>query len=93
MFGEKVWSNKDTGMWLSKGVPVFFSLRFFENQYGPDAGIWNFIDWMNPRFRDHFLEDIALLKIPEDYKDPIIASFTKSSNSKIFDRLIHHTLN
>ncbi|SVC50899.1 uncharacterized protein METZ01_LOCUS303753, partial [marine metagenome] len=76
-FGEKVLHHRDMGLWLTNGIPAFLGLRFYEHQYGSGSGIFNFINWMNPRFRDHYVEGMAL-EVPEDYKEPILSSFKET---------------
>ncbi len=73
-FGESVWNNRDRELWLNLGLPAFLGLRFYQHEFGVDAGIFNFPDWMNPRYREHFFEDIAL-GIPENMSYPILSSF------------------
>ncbi|MGA0350826.1 MAG: M1 family aminopeptidase [bacterium] len=81
-FGEKIWNDEDLGLWISKGIPAFLGLRFFEQHYGKDAGIFGFIDWMNPRFREHFIEDMALSN-NEETAHPIYASFQASEDPRL----------
>ena len=59
-FGETVWANRDTETWLHLGVTGFLSLEFFEHRYGPDAGIHDLVDWLSPKFREHFFETAVL---------------------------------
>ena len=81
-FGEKIWNDEDLELWISRGIPAFLGLRLFEEHYGKDAGIFGFIDWMNPRFREHFIEDMALSK-KEETSHPIYASFQASEDPRL----------
>ena len=81
-FGEKVWNDEDLELSISRGIPAFLGLRFFEQHYGKDAGIFGFIDWMNPRFREHFIEDMALSN-NEETAHPIYASFKESEDPRL----------
>jgi len=82
-FGESVWNNKDKELWLNMGLPAFFGLRFFQEKFGTEAGIFESIDWLNPRYRDHFFEDMAN-PIAAEFNYPIASSFRENQNSQIF---------
>lgn len=89
-FGETVWHNKDHQLWLSRGLSTFLGLKFYAYKYGADAGIFNFIDWINPRYREHFIENMAR-NIRQDLQQPIISSIqenTKHSETRILLRLV-----
>ena len=82
-FGESVLNDHDKQLWLNMGLPAFFGLRFFQEKFGPEAGIFNTIDWLNPRYRDHFFEDMANSVTTElDY--PILSSFRENPDSQRF---------
>lgn len=78
-FGETVLHHLDTQLWLSRGLTAFFSLRFYKESYGPDSGIFDFIDWLNPRYREHFYEYMAR-EIPKELQFPIISSIHDNGN-------------
>ena len=80
-FGESIWSNQDTQQWLNLGIPAFFGLRFFQHNFGADAGIFDSLDWMNPRYRDHFFEKMANSVSPK-LRYPILSSFRKNPDSQ-----------
>ena len=82
-FGESVWNDQDKQLWLNMGLPAFFGLRFFQEKFGLDAGIFETIDWLNPRYRDHFFEDMAN-SVSAELNYPIISSFRENSDSQRF---------
>lgn len=89
-FGETVWHNLDHQLWLSRGMGTFFGLRFYTHKYGPDAGIFDFIDWINPHYREHFIEEMAR-NIKNELKRPIIFPIqksTKHAETRILLRLV-----
>ncbi|MBF0289789.1 MAG: BamA/TamA family outer membrane protein [SAR324 cluster bacterium] len=89
-FGETVWHNMDDQLWLSRGMGTFFGLRFYAHKYGSDAGIFDFIDWINPHYREHFIEEMAR-NIKNELKRPIIFPIqrsTKHSETRILLRLV-----
>lgn len=55
-FGESVWSNRDTQSWLHLGLAGYLAMDFFQVTYGPDAGVHNLMDWLQPKYREHFFE-------------------------------------
>jgi hypothetical protein len=77
-FGETIWHNEDSQMWLSRGIPIFLSMRFYEQKFGRDAGIFDFINWMNPQFKEHFVEDMARSGKLELLR-PIASSFRENA--------------
>ena len=80
-FGESVWSNDDTQQWLNLGLPAFMGLRFFQYKFGPDAGIFDAFDWLNPRYRDHYFESMANSISPK-LRYPILSSFRNNPDSQ-----------
>ena len=80
-FGESVWSNEDTQQWLNLGLPAFMGLRYFQYKFGPDAGIFDAFDWLNPRYRDHYFESMANSISPK-LRYPILSSFRKNPDSQ-----------
>ncbi len=89
-FGESVWHNNDTQLWLSRGLGTFFSLRFYAHKYGNDGGIFDFIDWLNPRYREHFVEVMAR-NIKRELQQPIISPVqvpAKTSETRIIMRSV-----
>ena len=76
-FAPLCWNDEDTQMWLSHGLPTFLSLRFYEHKYGKNRGIFDFINWMNPEFREHFIEEMARNNNLELLK-PIVTSFREN---------------
>ena len=55
-FGEAVWSNRDTQSWLQLGLSGYLALDYFHSLYGWNAGIHNLMDWLQPKYREHFFE-------------------------------------
>jgi hypothetical protein len=55
-FGETVWSNRDTQTWLNLGLSGYLALDYFHSLYGWNAGIHNLMDWLQPKYREHFFE-------------------------------------
>lgn len=88
-FGETIWNNEDTQMWLSRGLPVFLSLRFYEQRFGRDAGIFDFINWMNPQFREHFIEEMAR-EGKKELQKPIVYSFRDNPATKDHLRAVNY---
>jgi len=80
-FGELIWSNQDTQQWLNFGVPAFLGLRFFQHKFGTDAGIFKTFDWLNPRYKDHFFEEMINSVSPK-FRYPILSSFRKNPDSQ-----------
>ena len=80
-FGETIWSDQDTQQWLNLGLPAFLGLRFIEHKFGPDAGIFDAFDWMNPRYRDHYYESMVNSISPK-MRYPILSSFRKNPDSQ-----------
>lgn len=80
-FGESIWSDQDTQQWLNLGVPSFLGLRFFQQKYGSDAGIFDAIDWLNPRYREHYFENMANSVSPK-LSYPILSSFRNNPDSQ-----------
>ncbi len=89
-FGETVWHDLDSQLWLSRGLGTFLSLRFYTHKYGSDAGIFDFIDWLNPRYREHFIEKMAR-NIKKELQQPIISSVQKSSTKHYETRILLRT--
>ncbi|MBF0350769.1 MAG: BamA/TamA family outer membrane protein [SAR324 cluster bacterium] len=82
-FGEKVWANEDTQLWLHMGLPAFFSLKFFEYKYGLDARIFDFFDWLNPHYREHFFESMVRGVNPA-LEVPIMSKISKLSDYRVY---------
>ena len=80
-FGESIWSNQDTQQWLNFGVPAFLGLRFFQHKFGTDAGIFKTVDWLNPRYKDHFFEKMTNSVSPK-LRYPILSSFRNNPDSQ-----------
>ena len=80
-FGESVWSNEDTQQWLNLGLPAFMGLCFFQHKFGPETGIFDAFDWLNPRYRDHYFESMANSISPK-LSYPILSSFRKNPDSQ-----------
>ncbi len=55
-FGEAVWSNRDTQTWLNLGLAGYLALDYFASLYGWNAGIHDLLDWLQPKYREHFFE-------------------------------------
>lgn len=58
-FGEQVHADEDADLWLRLGLPAFLGMRYFEMRYGKDANIFDTVDWLNPRYREHFYEQMT----------------------------------
>ena len=82
-FGESVWNSEELHQWLNLGLPAFIGLRFYQNKFGVDAGIFDMFDWMNPRYRDHFFESMVNSISPK-LTYPIISSFERNPASNKF---------
>ncbi|MGB0483535.1 MAG: M1 family aminopeptidase [bacterium] len=88
-FGSTLWNDEDTQMWLSHGLPTFLSLRFYEHKYGKNGGIFDFINWMNPEFREHFIEEMARNNNLELLK-PIVTSFRENPATQAHLRAVNY---
>jgi hypothetical protein len=55
-FGETVWSNRDRQSWLHLGLSGYLALDYFHSLFGWDAGVHDVMDWLQPRYREHFFE-------------------------------------
>lgn len=88
-FGERVWNNVDTQLWLSMGIPKYFSLRFFEYKFGSEARIFSFFDWMNPHYREHFYESM-IYSIRQKLDMPIITSVQKATETRILMKIVNY---
>ncbi len=82
-FGESIFNDNDKQLWLNMGLPAFFGLRFYQEKFGPESGIFDTIDWLNPRYRDHFFEEMAN-SVSGELNYPILSSFRKNRNSQVF---------
>ncbi len=82
-FGESVLNDHDKQLWLNMGLPAFFGLRFFQEKFGPESGIFDTIDWLNPRYRDHFFENMVN-SVVDELNYPILSSFRDNPNSQKF---------
>lgn len=58
-FGETVFNNENHQLWVSRGLTSFFGLKFFQHKFGQDAGIFDWINWLNPRYKEHFYEEMV----------------------------------
>ncbi|MAC44347.1 MAG: hypothetical protein CL913_10470 [Deltaproteobacteria bacterium] len=88
-FGSTLWNDKDTQMWLNHGLPIYFSLHFYEHKYGKNGGIFDFINWMNPEFREHFIEEMARDNDLELLK-PIASSFRENPATQAHLRAVNY---
>lgn len=99
-FGETVWNNTDTQLWLSLGLPGFLGLNFYEFKYGKDAPIFEFIDWLNPHYKEHFFESMVSNIRPE-FRIPLLSSAQKQvttpsgkkitiDETRVLARLLHY---
>ena len=88
-FGSTLWNDEDTQMWLSHGLPTFLSLRFYEHKYGKNGGIFDFINWMNPEYREHFIEEMARNNDLELIK-PIVTSFRENPATQAHLRAVNY---
>lgn len=75
-FGETVWANEDREAWLPLGMSGYLALEFFESLYGWDGRIHTITDWLNPRYREHFLEAPVRDIIFSNEDAPLLISLT-----------------
>ncbi len=75
-FGEVVWSNRDRQSWLHLGLAGYMALDFFHSLYGKDAGIHTIMDWLRPRYREHFFEVPVRDLMRNDEDAPLMISLT-----------------
>lgn len=73
-FGETVWANADTQHWLHLGLSGYLALDFFQSLYGWDAGLHNVVDWLKPRYREHFFEAPVRELIRDGRDAPVMIS-------------------
>ncbi len=75
-FGESVWSDRDRESWLHLGLSGYLGLDFFHSRFGWNAGIHNLIDWLQPKFREHYYEAPVRSMIRNEKDAPIMLSLT-----------------
>lgn len=86
-FGETVWNNQDKQLWLSRGLPAFLSLKYYEYKFGHDARLFDFIDWLNPSYKEHFYESMVR-RIRPEFDVPIITSVQEFPETRILMRVV-----
>lgn len=88
-FGEAVWSNRDTQSWLHLGLSGYLALDYFHSRYGWNAGIHDLMDWLQPKYREHFFEAPVreLIRMEEDA--PLMISLRRYPLSRVA-RLVAH---
>jgi hypothetical protein len=75
-FGQTVWADEDREMWLPTGVSGYLALEFFESLWGFDARIHTITDWLNPRYRENFLESPVRALLMGNEDAPLLLSVT-----------------
>lgn len=55
-FGGATLIDPERESWLRYGLGGYLALEYFEARYGEDARIHGVVDWLNPHYREHFLE-------------------------------------
>lgn len=73
-FGNAVWANRDTQAWLHLGLTGYVSLDFFRQLYGWDASIHDLVDWLSPKYREHFFEAKVIERIRNERDVPVMVS-------------------
>ena len=86
-FGESIWNDEDKQLWLNLGIPAFLGLRYFQHRFSPDAGIFDAMDWLNPRYREHYFENMVTSISPK-MSYPIVSSFQQNLDSQSFLRTL-----
>lgn len=86
-FGEQVWNDDNAQLWLSYGLPAFLGLQFYEEYYGKDARIFDFWDWFNPHFREHFYEQMSH-QLPQKKQQGIMTPFEASEDPPVQMQLV-----
>ena len=76
-FGQTVWSNEDRELWLPAGASGYAALMFFESLWGWDARIHTLSVWLNPRYRENFLEDPVRDLMMGNADAPLLISVTR----------------
>ncbi|MBI4081233.1 MAG: BamA/TamA family outer membrane protein [Candidatus Lambdaproteobacteria bacterium] len=76
-FGQEVWANSDRQAWLPLGMGGFLSLDFYAYLYGWDAGIHGLMDWLNPRYREHYFEQAVRGQIATSEDAPLMVSLSQ----------------
>ena len=79
-FGNTVWANQDSQAWLHLGLTGYLSLEFFRFLYGWDAGIHDLVDWLNPKYREHYFEAKVVAQIRNEDDVPLTASLHNHPN-------------
>ncbi len=75
-FGETVWADEDREAWLPLGMSGFLALDFFESLWGWDGRVHSLADWLNPRYREHFIEAPVRNLIYSNEDAPLLTSIT-----------------
>lgn len=73
-FGHSVLSNRDKEAWLHLGLTGFLSLEYYERLYGWDSGIHELVDWLSPKYREHYFESITLGQMRNRRETPLTIS-------------------
>lgn len=89
-FGEAVWSNRDTQSWLHLGLSGYLALDFFHSRYGWNAGIHNLMDWLQPKYREHFFEAPVRELIRMDEDAPLMISQETYPRSRTARLVVHN---
>lgn len=76
--GENIWDNTDTGSWLRYGLAGFYALSYYEKKFGWDGGIHSLVDWLNPKYREHFFEARTRKQIRSERDLPLTFSWKKT---------------
>lgn len=76
-FGETVWADEDREAWLPLGMSGFLALDFFESLWGWDGKVHTLADWLNPRYREHFIEAPVRDLIYTNQDAPLLISLTR----------------
>ena len=72
-FGEGVLGNRNTQAWLHMGLSGFLALDYYRATYGWDGGTHAVLDWINPRYREHYFE-LPVRQIMREGKDAPLSS-------------------
>ena len=82
-FGETVWSNRDTQTWLDLGLAGYLALDYFGSLYGWNAGIHDLMDWLQPKYREHFFEAPLRDLIRRNEDAPAMISLRTSPRERV----------
>ena len=82
-FGEALWSNRDRQSWLHLGLPGYLAMEYFQSLFGWNAGIHAMVDWLQPKFREHFFEAPVRNNMNAKRDAPLLISLSRYHREQV----------